>query len=270
MLSDSTFVFTLSLALWAFARYHTEQTRGARIFAWLSVIWMAITRPFGLPILGFWFVTDLLPSNSPFRTNLIKKRYFVGIVFAGALVLFLLSSRGKWVDSSLHLIWSNGWVFFQSRSPIPLPDLSFDPVEASNPYLFALYNADHLLVLAIVKTLAFFVPALPHLTRNTVSQLNLLVYTPVFFTSMAGFVRSARRRSRVFTTAGLPIVAITVVIAITFVTPFYRYRAPLGPLFAMLTGYLASTIFADWGLTIENLSSFYSRYRQNRKVTDSD
>jgi hypothetical protein len=66
------------------------------------------------------------------------------------------------------------------------------------------------------------------------------VYTPVAVTSFLGIGLLVRRRDPLLTYTVVPLVAILSVIAVTFVTPYFRYRAPVAPLFALLTGYIAS------------------------------
>jgi hypothetical protein len=242
MLSETTFVFTVAIAIWGLVRHHQLDTAQSRALALGLAGWMAVTRPFGIPILGLWLLLDLLPRSAPLRPNLIARRWIValGLVLSG--VGLGLSSRGEWIESSLYTVWREGWVFFlgDQRAPISLPDLSYDPVAADSVVVFALRNADHLIALGIVKILVFFLPLLPNLGSNTTHQLNALVYTPVAVTSFLGIGLLVRRRDPLLTYTVVPLVAILSVIAVTFVTPYFRYRAPVAPLFALLTGYIAS------------------------------
>lgn len=242
VLSETTFILTVSLAIWGLVRHNQLGTDQSRFLAIGLAGWMAVTRPFGIPILGLWLLLDLLPLENRLRPDLIHKRWLVALGFTLAGGGLVASSRGEWIESSLYNIWREGWVFFLGdlRAPLDLPDLSYDPVPAESAFEFALLNADHLLVLAVVKVLVFFLPLLPNLESNTTHQLNAVVYTPIALTSFLGLALLARRRDPLLTYAVAPLAAIVLVIAVTFVTPYFRYRAPVAPLFALLTGYVAS------------------------------
>jgi hypothetical protein len=255
VLSDTFFVFAVALGIWALAVYQTTDTPTPRQTVGLgaALLLVALSRPFGPPVVGGWVLVELLPIDHDLRLGVLPSRWPVAAFGALGALVVSVSSRLGWVREYLVDLWADGQVFWPNDPyvPMPVPDFSFQPTAHSNPVLFLLANADHILPLTLFKMAAFFVPAHPNLATNTTFQLNAVMFTVVLLGSAAGTVRLFRRRSSAFPIVVLPVAAITAVVGMTYLTPFYRYRAPVGVMFALLAGYsVADRNCLDWLLRL--------------------
>lgn len=245
VLSDAFFIVTVTVALWALVRYHQRPTVSNRFIALGSLGYMAFTRPFGIPMAGAWLVLDALPDRyREYRVNVLPRWVAVtGIVFgsvAGALTLGPLSAPGI-ID-----FWAQGTIVWND------PTFQYQYDAAMRPTLiwFVVANSPHLLVMGMLKLLVFFFPFVPrystvHILINSVTVLPVVVF------GLLGGWYALRRDSDVSHLLLPPLVGLLFAISLTFVDYDWRYRAPAGPLLALLAGYAITAIpvisdIVDW------------------------
>ena len=242
VLSDTMFVFAVALALWALTRHHREPSPRNRALAWVSLGLVAVTRPFGLPIVVGWLAYDLLPRDHEYRLGLLPNPLVTAVLGAAGLAV-VVSSKAYLLSERIYTLWSHGVVIWGD----PTFNYHFAARTGSSLVEFLLLNADHMVVLAALKVAVFFLPFVPRFSTSHV-LLNLAL-VPLTVGGFVGAVRSIRRRSPHFRIWGTPAVMVLLIVAVTYVDFGWRYRAPLGPVFVLLTAYAVVTdnrFPADW------------------------
>lgn len=238
LLSDATFVFAVSVALWAITRHQYLVSRRSWAVAWLALAFTAVARPFGLPIVLGWLAYDLLSRDDRFRVGLVSTPSFV-LALVGVIGLYytLATRGGAWVDSTLYGMWTQGVLIVND----PTFSYEYSPVERSSPIAFVLYNAHHLFVMGVLKLGLFFLPVLPRWStfHNVVNVVTLL---PAMVASGWAVVDLFQRNRQLLRLWLTPLAVILVLIGITFIDWDWRYRAPAAPVFALLAGYAASRL----------------------------
>lgn len=232
LLSDATFVFAVTVALWAVTRYRELGTRRAWTAAWLALAYVAVTRPFGLPIVIGWLAYDLLPRGNEYRGDLLSKPAYMFVLVGAIGLYYAATSRGAWVDSTMYSVWADGVLVKND----PTFRYSYSPVGGSSPLTFVLYNAHHLIAMGVSKIGLFFLPVVPRWStlHNVVNVVTLL---PMMLASGWAIVHQLRRGSQLFRLWVTPLVVILLVVGVTFVDWDWRYRAPAAPVFSLLVGY---------------------------------
>jgi hypothetical protein len=245
VMSETTFTFTLVLSLLLLTYHHTSPTRGLRVSSWGAVVWMGATRPFGAPIVLLWLLADAVRERAPDRVLVQRNRYAAAGVLALALATLVFGSQwiGSGSSSAYSNAWRQGWIFF-SGAPnhgIPIPgQWPYTPRPATNTWLFAVVNADHLILRGVVKMVVFLVPLIPFAldpSAHTFAFLNVFITGSAIVLSVVGTFRLARSDSRLFVIWTTPLVATLLLTAATFVAQNMRYRAPMGPIFVLLATY---------------------------------
>lgn len=233
-LSDSLFTFALVLAAWSLVNYSRNPSTRNRIGAFVALGYLAITRPHGIAFVLGWLAFDLFPVGSDRRLGLFSGRLVPGIPFALAPAgLPYVVERYDLVD-----VWQSGWIVIFDSS---LFVYDF-PTQGDPGFVeFAVGNVHHVFVMGVLKVVFFFAPFVPrhslvHILINAVTML------PVYVLGFAGMVRARRRCYPLFRLCIGPVVGILIVTAVTFVSYDFRYRAPVGPLFALACGYFLSTL----------------------------
>lgn len=226
--SDAMFTFAMILCLWTFARYREYGTTRARAEPLLALGFFAVTRPFGFPIVIGWIVYEVWPSNE-FVDAQIFARNWIPI---GSLALIVLSIPLIIKRRNLVEKWSRGWIVVNDATyTYALPS----PNEGSLLGLI-IANHVHVLVLAAAKVVMFFAPFVPrHSTFHIL--VNIVTYVPIVGVGLVGAYLVWRNRPDLFRYLVTPILVTLAITALTFVSCDFRYRAPLGPVFALLAGY---------------------------------
>ncbi len=245
--SEALFTFVVILTLWQLTRHIDEPTKRSRLLLWAIFGWLALTRPFGVPLLAGYLFYDLLPDDSDLRFDLIPSRivaigtFIVAIAFG--LVGLMLFSR------SLVWSWSQGRIVTGG-----VATYSYTPRAADGFLSFVVFNVDHLLIMAIQRVLWVFAPVLPRWSIAHI-VLNLVTLGPLLVGTVVATIQIYKRREIRFAQLWItPVIAILFVIAVTFLDGGFNYRAQLTPMFALLTGYAVGT-----NSRIERLATVYTR-----------
>jgi hypothetical protein len=64
---------------------------------------------------------------------------------------------------------------------------------------------------------------------------------PVILLTFVGFIRLRRRRFDLFRMWATPLFVMVAIVALTWFNRYHRYRAPAGPVFALVVGYVLAT-----------------------------
>jgi len=236
--SELLFTFLIALTLWQFSRYRESPTRRSWVLLWAIAGWMALTRPFGIPILLGFLLYDVLPTDHELRPNLIPSRVLAIVIFATGIV-FIAVGITFLSDRYFGILdfWSRGVIVTGS-----VATYAYTPRPASGFWSFVLFNADHLIIMAVQRVLWVFVPVLPRWSTAHI-LLNLATVAPLIVGGLVGAAVAVRRRARHIGQMWLtPAVCILGVIGITYLDGGFNYRAQLTPLFALLTGYAMTEI----------------------------
>lgn len=233
ILSDSIFVFAMTATLWAMASHCVHRTPRTRLFALSSLGYLAITRPFGIPILLTVVVADQFLSGLDLLPQ-VRGIAPLFVAVSGAVVL--LSQRISWVLEHVTSSFATGLLVWNEPTLV----YPFIP-EGTVSIGYLLSNIHHIILIAILRTLVFFLPVMPRfsLVHNLT---NIVTLVPVMLLAAIGVVRLSRRQKTEYLLMWLvPLIAILLVISVTFVDWDWRYRAPAGPLLAVLAGYTIGT-----------------------------
>ncbi|WP_153552736.1 hypothetical protein [Halomicrobium sp. LC1Hm] len=246
LMSETVFIFSL-VVMMLMLDYHLDmQTRNSRVLTLITLGWMATTRPFGIPIAATIIAMDLYPAPE-LRPNLLGKwPARVGAVI-GAVIIMGLGGRTDWIDRVLNASLQEGWIFIgrNHNLGIPVPGgLDYNFTAASSSLVTLLTNLDHYIMLATARAVLFYIPLMPFWRRNIVFAFGSIV--SLIIIPMAGYGTISLLRNRIRYSRRiywlLPIAATTGVVAFTFLTQHYRYRAPLGPFFVLVAGHGAWTV----------------------------
>lgn len=235
--SDAMFTFAMAFCLWAFARYHQFGTTRSKVLLIFGFGFLTVSRPFGFPIVVGWILYEMWPS-SRFVDVRIFARKWIPIGSAAMAVAAI-----PWVIDRYHLVntWSEGAVVINDPTyAYQLPS----PNEGSMLGL-VIANHIHVLVLAAYKVVMFFAP---FLTRHSMIHIvaNVVTYIPIVGLGLVGAVLVWRNRPDIFRYAVTPILVTLLITAVTFVSWDFRYRAPLGPAFALLAAYAVVSLWEKW------------------------
>jgi hypothetical protein len=233
ILTDSFFVFVVTVVLWAMATHYVCDTSRTRVLALSSLGYLAITRPFGIPIFLCVVVGDQFTSE----LNLLPKfRATAPLVVAASGAVILFSQRISWVLEHVTESFASG-TLVANNSMLVYPFIEEGTVSLS--YLFL--NIHHIILIAISRVLVFFLPILPRYSMMH-NIVNIVTLVPMMLFAAVGVVRLIRRRKSPLLLMWLvPLIAILLTISVTFVDWDWRYRAPAGPLLAVLAGYTVGT-----------------------------
>lgn len=237
VLTDSLFVFFVTLALWAVSRHHRNQTRRTFWVAWIAIAMMVFTRAHGLPIAAGWFLLDFLPRDHRYRLNLISRPLHGIVILAIGLGVFGFQYYG-FVTGRLLEWYAQGLLVWDE----PMLQYPWTLSEHSDPLSFVLFNLHHILLISILRVMLFFNPIMPRWSTLHI-LVNIVTLIPTLIASLWAIVHSLRNDRELFLLWALPLVMLLLVIALTHVDWDWRYRAPAAPMFSLLTGY---TVWVIW------------------------
>lgn len=231
--SDAMFTFTIALALWVFTRYRQSGSRRVKIALLLSFGFVIITRPYGFPIVLGWIAYDIFPASRYVERPVFDTRLvgLTGIALTVLAVPFIVERY------ELFERWARGWTIINDQTYV----YNLPVTQDTSLVGFLVGNHVHLVVLAIIKLVFFFLPFLPrHSTMHIL--INAVTFVPVYLLGMAGLYLAWRNEKELFRYLATPILVTLAITAITFVSWDFRYRAPLGPPIALLAGYSATQL----------------------------
>ncbi|MDF9745842.1 glycosyltransferase family 39 protein [Natrinema salsiterrestre] len=238
VLSDILFVFILTLALWALVRFQQNPTRRTRLAVYGACLWLAVTRPFGAPIVAGWLLYDMVSFGRYERFDLVpSRRLSVGLfLLLGAVVLLSVENWFPLVRG----LYAQGAVFSPPQNaPYPIQH-EYAVVESSSSLMFILRNFEHIVIITFLRVGAFFIPVIEGAFQSEWKVWNTMWLTVLLVGSVVGCLRLYRQRIVLFQMWVTPLVMIVAVCAVTFVDASFRYRAPAGPVFALLFSYSVS------------------------------
>lgn len=232
VLSDSLFIFAVVLVLSALAWHQRERTWRSKATVFVTMGYLIVVRPFGLALVVGWVLYDLYPRIESRRFNLLSTRWIPMIGVAGAVVIapFAFQQYG------IFELWERGSIIINDSTYV----YPFVDETSSGTVAFALKNGHHLIAMGLLKILFFFTPLLPRHSPVHII-INLITYLPVILVGSVGLVTSWRDDFHIFRMLATPVIVMAAVTAVTFVSWDLRYRAPLGPVFALGFGYAVST-----------------------------
>lgn len=242
LLSETTFIFVFSLCLWAITHHWENPSRTTRGLAIGSLGWLVITRPFGMPIVFGWLLFDLFPRGSKYRVGLIPRPIAVlGVILLPTAVLVTSSAPTKLAQ--VEQGFRGGWILFKGQTEFFLAKYNYTARPADGFIGFLVANIDHVIIMMILRTMVFFMPLIDNFASPFWNIVNIVVLGPLLIGSAIGIFRSWNMGDvDVLILLLTPIVVVTGVVAITLVSIGWRFRAPLTPAFALLTGYAVASI----------------------------
>lgn len=235
VLSDIFFVFVLAVAIWTLVRWQTSGRTRDRVSVVVSLSTLALSRPFGAPIVAGWLLYDVLPLPPRHRFGLVARRRS-NTLLVGGVVVFAVLNAGLWLDRLLQF-FVDGVVFGPPRlAPYPI-SYEYTPRSASSTVGFVIANAHHLVALAVIRAGVFFIPVLEGVWGSEWKVWNSVHLSVLLVGTAVGISKSLVDRTELFRTWATPLLAIVGVCSLTLVDASFRYRAPAGVVFALSTGY---------------------------------
>ncbi|QLH76855.1 glycosyltransferase family 39 protein [Halosimplex rubrum] len=232
LLSDVMFTFLITLSLWQLHRYRTHRSRANQFILAGILLWLALTKPQGLPVVVVWLTFDLLPRRYDLGYDIIPYRR-VSALLAGVLMVPLLAITIPWGLEQGIKSWRDGLLVQFD----PTFTYEYVPRAATGAVEFLLVNIDYMIIMAALKTILFYLPVVGRfsLLHNAINMVTLL---PVTLFGFAGFVKLIRNRKHVARDLGVPVIVLTAIVAATFIDYSWGYRPPVIPSLALATGYL--------------------------------
>jgi len=241
LLSETTFTFALVLAAYALVRYRSNPTKRARALVFGSLGLVAVTRPFGAPIVAGWFLLETLPRDNDYRTGFFPRWGAIAVAVVLPVVMLLFSSAPE-KAATMERGWREGWIMYLGKSNFVLTEYAYTPRPSGSFLEFVAFNVDHIAVMGILRVAIFFVPLIGGAGFSPFwTGLNVVVLGPLVLGTLYGTVRAVRFDPEVFSVLAVPVLVVVAIVAVTFISLSWRYRAPLGPFFAMMTGYAVAT-----------------------------
>jgi len=208
------------------------------VFASLALV--VTTRPFGAPIVGAWLLLETLPHDSRLRTGFVPRwGAIVAVVVLPVLMFFFSSAPGKLVQ--IERGWREGWIMYKGKSDFFLTEYVYTARPNDSFIEFILSNIDHIMIMGLLRIVVFFVPLIGGAGFSPFwTTLNVVVLGPLTLCALYGIIKAVRVDYDVFALLAVPAIVILGIASITFVSLSWRYRAPLGPVLAVLTGYVVA------------------------------
>jgi len=229
--SEFVLTFLLAVAVWRLGRYHTDPSRRNRLFALVSLGFVATARPNGLPIVLGYLVYDCFPASSGRRLNLFASARanlaLAGVVVAG--VVYRL--QFGWAMGSVLTPWKRGIVITPERFVY-----QYSPTEPGSMIGFFVANIEHVTAIATLRGLWFFSPVMPgwstlHATRATVTLV------PITVGAALGIYRAWHHDRALLVLWGTPLAMIVLTAMGIWVAGWRNFLGPAVVVYALFTGY---------------------------------
>lgn len=230
LLSDTVFAFVVVLALWQFVRYREDPTRRRRALLWAVLGWVAVTKPQGAVVVLGWLAFDLTPDRFGVRYDLVPRK--LGAAAAAIVAVPMIAFAVPHALDQAVSQWRQG-LLVQFDETL---QYEFVPRAANGSIEFFLVNADHMMIMALLKGLLFYLPVYGRFStlHNAANAVTLL---PVIAFGFAGLAKLVRDRPRVARDLGVPVATLTLVVMATFIDYSWGYRVPVVPPLAVAAGY---------------------------------
>lgn len=246
--SDLLLLFAVALSLWTLARYQQAQTTRHEMGVLGAIVLVALVRPLGLPIVLGWTVWITLDrvNFDGYRPKLSMTGWALLIVVC-LIALFVLPSfvlgQMNLALTDPSLSWREGYVaalangIVVTHTTVPTFEYLYTPRPASSMLAWLVFNADHLLAMALFKWTFFFVPILTRWSTLHI-VVNLFTLFPLILGTFAGFSMAiTRRRTDLLGVLGVPILMSLLTLTLFYLDGGFNYRAPATLVFPLFTAY---------------------------------
>lgn len=236
ILADSMLVFVLTTAVWALSRYYDAPSRRRLLVVYCIFSYLAITRPFGAPLVVGFLGYDLFFRRSADRARIVP---FPQVILTLVILLLPLLTYIALEVIGFGIVsrWEEGILLAADST---FPRYPYTPRGGETLFSFIILNIDHLIIMGVLKIIVFFLPFVPRFSTLHI-VINLFTYVPLFALGFWGIWKAARDRDPQLWFCVTPITVVVTIVAATFVDYSWGFRAPVGPLFALLAGYALAT-----------------------------
>ncbi|MDS0282270.1 glycosyltransferase family 39 protein [Haloarcula onubensis] len=232
VLSDSLFTAGMVFVLWALMWHHHTRGWQSRAAVLAGMGYLLLSRPHGFPLVAGWLLYDVFQSDRKRLGIFASRAVPIGIGVSTLASLPYVVQRYELLTK-----WSRGDIIVSDATYV----YPFITGSTDQPVQFVLTNVHHLLVMGILKAVFFFTPLL--LRHSAIHMaINLTTYLPVILIGFFGLYRAYCDDFYLFRMWATPVLVLTLITAVTFVSWDLRYRAPLGPVFALAFGYAVSDV----------------------------
>jgi 4-amino-4-deoxy-L-arabinose transferase-like glycosyltransferase len=253
IMSETFFIFVIVLVLWRALVARDHPSKPNLLILFLVTAWLAVTRPFGLPLIvvgaGLYGVTRY--------SHMIPNRFRVPayvLLLLGSATMFVVGSVVFYPSVLTHM-WDQGFVFWrgEARPGVPLPG-QIDSQSVLPGYPTLVQVAAFGVLLLSTKVVAFFIPTQYFWDpSHTVFFVFSLAYLPTLLFSAGGVYALLKDNRETLALLGAPILTMILITMLLFVERRFRYRTPLAPSLAILAAvYLTPKLTAlgrpdsDW------------------------
>jgi len=232
--SEAYFTVVAVVALWALVVYRNEPSMSNRLLALGCLALLSFTRPNGVALVAGYLLLDLVVGNAEYRLNLLSSRAPVLLVLALFAALAFARFRGALLGDFLPVAsWTRGIIVTGHVT------YEYSPRAANGALTFVLFNLHHVLAMAALRALWFFVPvlsgwSLPHIV------INLLTVAPLTAAAVISLPTIVRRRPDIATVCVPPIAMTLLVVMLIFVPGPRKYLGPVIAVYGILAGYLVT------------------------------
>lgn len=230
--SEMLFTFYVALVLWQMARYFEQKTTRNRRVLGVCFAVLAVSRPFGFPMVLGWLAYELLPLSHPRRFDFIRSRTIAAVLAVVGVVGMLA------VVTLFHEDYNI--IYFLSRGTVVTGgvfEYQYTPRPADEFWPFIFLNIDNLAIMASLRIVWFFIPIVPRWSTAHI-LLNLVTLAPLIAGGLVGiYYAIQQRRLDILQMWLTPLAAVLLVIAATYLDGGFNYRAQMTPVFALFTGY---------------------------------
>lgn len=229
-MSEPVFTIVAVVVLWRLALYESNPSKRNRAIAAGTLLYLAITRPNGLPIVAGYLLWDTLYKSDESRLGVFPRRSInvalIGLL--GVLAIYRLLDDGALLPIQR---WSRGLVVTGHVY------YDYTPVATESPLSFLLYNLHHVLIISVLRVAWFFSPILPGWSTPHVA-LSMITLFPLTLGGLVGSYKVFRKDKVLFRMWVTPIVMIVLTALLLWVAGSRNFLGPAVACFSLLTGYL--------------------------------
>jgi len=229
--SEFMLTFVFAVAMWRLAVYHLDPTRRNRVYALVSLGFVATVRPNGLPIVLGYLVYDCFPESSGRRLNLFASAR-TNLALAGVLVSAVAYRLYfGWAMGSVVTPWKRGIVITPTRYVY-----QYSPDPAGTMVGFFVQNIEHVVAIALLRGAWFFSPVMPgwseyHIVRGSLPLVPLLIGAAL------GIYRAYHHDRELLVLWGTPLAMLVLTAMGIWVAGWRNFLGPAAVVYALFSGY---------------------------------
>lgn len=231
-MSEPIFTIVAVVVLWRLAVYETNPTGRNRALAAGVLLYLALTRPNGLPIVAGYLLWDTLFESDESRLGVFPRRSInvalIGLL--GVLAVYRLLDDGAFLPVQR---WARGLVVTGHVY------YDYTPVATESALSFVLFNVHHIVIISALRVAWFFSPVLPGWSTPHV-VLSLVTLLPLILGGLVGSYSVFREERVLFKLWVTPVVMIVLTAMLLWVAGSRNFLGPAVASFALLSGYLVS------------------------------